>query len=541
MLEEISIKFPYFQKEVLMLIVVITILSLLASMVKIIRIFGKTNSLFLLYLIPTVLIFLFGSVDFLFFVSDSETLNQRSKSTALLLLAVGFFCFISLHFFQKQTKAFHKAPLPSIKKSLSSSLPNRKALLEKLKGSFAQDHSQFAVLTLLINNFLSVQEVLGHEKTQVLIKKFRSKMKKITDKDIDIFHCQTNGFCVVVPNVDVNYLSAFSKQVIASIEDPSVFEKIGLALKISIGIALYPNQTKVVEDLVNCSEIAAYRAQKLQQSIYFYNKNQSSLFNNNAELLVQLQKAIKNEAFVLYFQRLIQVKKSDTLCFEVLLRWPTKNGFVSPAEFIPLAEQSNNIQAITPWVLTQAMAQLEKWNQDGRNIALQINLSSIDIQDDKLLNFFNALLAKYQVNASQLTFEITETAMVQNLHASKSIVERFKNLGARISIDDYGTGFSSLCVLSEMPIDEIKIDKSFISHLLSSKTHEAIVRSTINLAHSLNCEVVAEGVECIEIANFLISMGCDKLQGFYYHKPMPLEQTIEHIEKHSQPVGEPTS
>ncbi len=308
------------------------------------------------------------------------------------------------------------------------------------------------------------------------------------------------------------------------------------------GVALYPEHGSNAEEILKRSEISMYNAKRIQAPYAVYEPTASSNFYDQTELAAMLHAAVASMDFELFFQPVLNVHNPHQTTFEALIRWPLGDGYsVRPDEFIPIAERTNAIKQITHWVLETTVAQLAVWRQQSLTPSVQVNLSVKDIEDDSLEPFLAILLSRYSVNPGQLTLEVTETSMMQNPDKARVVLEKIKKLGVSLSIDDFGTGFSSLSILSNMPIDEIKIDRSFVTDLLYSSNHEAIVRSTIFLAHSLDCRVVAEGVETEALGKYLISIGCDKIQGYWYGRPMNLAQTDAWLSETQISIGKVAS
>ncbi|WP_157490726.1 putative bifunctional diguanylate cyclase/phosphodiesterase [Enterovibrio coralii] len=407
-------------------------------------------------------------------------------------------------------------------------LPNRRFLLQTINqhiSDFETTQQRFAVATVDINNFNHINEIFGHQAGDSVLYQYSERLREFVEQDIFLARTSGNRFTFIITSPETTNVTQYIETIQAYLDHPLTINDHDVNLTSTVGVALYPEHGATAEDILKRSEIAMYSAKRIQVPYAVYEAASYRQFYDKVELAQMLQVAMENMDFDLYFQPVLNVNKTHKTTFEVLIRWPLGNGCsVSPDEFIPIAEQTNVIQQITRWVLKKTITQLAEWSEKGMSPHVQVNLSVKDIEDDSLEPFLSQLLKDYTIDPSQLTLEITETSMMQNPKKAQTVLEKIKKLGVSLSIDDFGTGFSSLSILSNMPIDEIKIDRSFVTDLLYSSNHEAIVRSTIYLAHSLECSVVAEGVETEALGQYLMSIGCDKIQGFWYGRPMNLAQ-----------------
>jgi len=245
-------------------------------------------------------------------------------------------------------------------------------------------------------------------------------------------------------------------------------------------------------------------------------------------LMADLRKAINEDSLYLVYQPKINVKTGEISGVEALLRWNHPElGLIPPNEFIPLAEKSSVIKPLTVWVLNNAMRQASAFAQSGLNISMAVNISACSLRDDSIVGYTKMLLQKNNVAADRLTMEITESAMMQDPNMALSLLKQLSLLGVQISIDDYGTGYSSLAYLKRMPVNEMKIDRTFIKDMAFDEDDRLIVGTTINMGHNFGLRVVAEGVEDRETIDILRKMGVDKVQGFYYAMPMPIDELYD--------------
>ncbi len=257
-----------------------------------------------------------------------------------------------------------------------------------------------------------------------------------------------------------------------------------------------------------------------------------TMIKQQTELLNYLRHAIKNEEFSLHYQPIINLKDDQTYGVEALIRWqhPVK-GFIPPLEFISISEKNGYIKEISEWVFKEVAYQYEAWNIEGTQFRISINISPIMLMYDKFIPYMNEWIQTYHLDSSQITLEITESAIIEDIQKSVHVLKQLKKLGFIIALDDFGTGYSSLTYLQKLPIDIIKIDRTFINNIKPNTEEFHVLRYMIELAHHLNLQVVAEGIETIEQANMVKKYDVDLAQGYYFCRPMPQLRVIEYLKE----------
>ncbi|MEZ9525536.1 putative bifunctional diguanylate cyclase/phosphodiesterase [Enterovibrio norvegicus] len=525
-------------KTLSIILVILGMLAIVSALRSSIALYQRDKRPSTFSFIPVMLGFVLGYLTFAAFLSMKPTTTPIEFIVSMIFFGGGIFCVM---IFGVISQSMERIAFAEFQQHHNEShdpltgLPNRRFLLRTISqqvNEFNLSEQHFALITFDINNFNNINEVFSHQKGDVLLAQFSERLKEFIDADIFLARSSGNRFTLIVNDPQDSNIPNYIESIQSYLDHPLTINEHDVNVTSTAGVSLFPEHGSSAEEVLKRSEIAMYSAKRIQAPYSIYEPSASSHFYDKTELASMLHTAVTTMDFDLYFQPVINVNNQNQMTLEVLLRWPLGDGYsVRPDEFIPIAEQTNAIKQITHWVLETTVTQLAAWRRQGITPQVQVNLSVRDIEDDALETFLSSLMKKHPINPAQLTLEITETSMMQNPCKAQAVLEKIKKLGVYLSIDDFGTGFSSLSILSNMPIDEIKIDRSFVTDLLYSSNHEAIVRSTIYLAHSLECRVVAEGVETEALGQYLISIGCDKLQGYWYGRPMTLAQTDEWLQQ----------
>ncbi|MDD1783703.1 bifunctional diguanylate cyclase/phosphodiesterase [Enterovibrio sp. ZSDZ35] len=518
-------------KSISIILVLLGMLALISALRSSISLYHKDRRPSTFSFIPVMLGFVLGYVVFTGYMAMMDKISVIEFVVSMVFFGGGIFCVMIFGVVSQSMERIAFAEFQQRHNESHDSLtglPNRRFLLQTINQhihDFETTQQRFGVATVDINNFNHINEVFGHQAGDSVLYQYSERLREFVEQDIFLARTSGNRFTFIINSPETTNVAHYIETIQSYLDHPQTINDHDVNLTNTIGVSLYPEHGSCSEDILKRSEIAMYSAKRIQVPYAVYEAASYRQLYDKVELAQMLQVAMVNMDFDLYFQPVLNVNASRKTTFEVLIRWPLGNGYtVSPDEFIPIAEQTNAIHQITRWVLQKTVAQLAEWADKGMAPHVQVNLSVRDIEDNSLEPFLRKLLRDYAIQPSQLTLEITETSMMQNPKKAQAVLEKIKTLGVSLSIDDFGTGFSSLSILSNMPIDEIKIDRSFVTDLLYSSNHEAIVRSTIYLAHSLDCSVVAEGVETEALGQYLMSIGCDKIQGFWYGRPMNLSQ-----------------
>lgn len=407
-----------------------------------------------------------------------------------------------------------------------TNLPNRADFtkqLESLAENFEKTEETFSVLMMDINRFKHVNDILGHATADILLKGVAERLA-VTLKDTPSVIARIGGdeFGIILPNQHSDEALKVAYDLRAALEMPIALNDSFVDLSAGFGIANFPEHTKNVELLIGRAEIAMYSAKQKQIGAVVYQSRLDVTSEENLTLSSQIKQAVEQNQLLLFLQPKIDFKTGKVLSAEALVRWMhPERGMLSPDQFIPFAEQTNNISQITHWMINESAKYIAEWQANGLDVGVAVNISARDLIDIDLPNKIADTLNKHQLYANSISLEITESSIMEDPARALDTVERIARMGIHLSIDDFGTGYSSLAYLKRLPLNELKIDRSFINNIERDHSDEMIVRSTIELGHNLGLKVVAEGIETKHVWNMLKTMGCDFGQGYLMSKPMP--------------------
>ena len=407
-------------------------------------------------------------------------------------------------------------------------LPNRGLLAERLEQTLLQaerSKQPFALFLMDLDRFKEVNDTLGHHFGDELLKMVGSRILKCMRKKDSIARLGGDEFAVLLPQTDYKGTENCAERIIHSMDKPFSINNVSTESKVSIGVAIYPEHGTTADALMQYADVAMYQAKRSQSGYAFYDPSQNIHTTRRLQLMNDLRDAIENNKIAVYFQPLIDSKTRKIVGAEALARWRHDElGDISPEEFIPMAEQMGLIKLLTFQVLKQSLSDLTSWNEKGFDIDVNINLSTYCLQDMLLPEEIDSIIKNYSITADKIEFEITETALMHDLSRARKIIDQLSDLGVKLAIDDFGTGFSSLSYLKNLPVDTLKIDKSFILDMSNNNSDIAIVKTIIELGHNLSCLVVAEGVENQTTLDSLVLLDVDVLQGYFYSKPLPADE-----------------
>lgn len=389
-------------------------------------------------------------------------------------------------------------------------------------------YKKMALMYIDVDNIKHINETLGHENGNMLLKRIALKLDELCHKNSILSRVSGDEFVIVVPLETEDKLEELAKEVIKTVRTEWHYDHYEFLVTGSLGIALYPEHGEDFDQLMKHADLAMFIAKdngKNQYSIYHDTIGMET--KNYVEVVSQIRHGIEKEEFVLYYQPIIDLSNGKLIAVEALIRWqhPTR-GFLTPYHFIDIAEKSGQISKIGKWVFEKACGQLKNWQENDIELKMSINLSGKRLFDENLIEDMKKTLKENDLKKGSIQIEITETAVMKNIHLAIELLHKIRDLDIQIALDDFGTGYSSLTYLQIFPIDVLKIDKEFISNIsiAGMEKENNIINAIINLAHSMNLKIVAEGIETYDQAEYLLINDCDYGQGYYYDRPMPAEE-----------------
>jgi diguanylate cyclase (GGDEF)-like protein len=385
---------------------------------------------------------------------------------------------------------------------------------------------RLALVYLDINNFNYINEAFGYKAGGEVIKHVADYLVSKTDNSDLVARVARDKFALLFTDIKSN------DELYETIDDiinngcHANSSNYTFFITMSAGVAFYPDHGQDTNSLMKKAETAIYSAKKSGKDINIYSDELQDNILGHVQMVNKLQAGIERDEFTLYYQPEYNLNTNEIIGVEALVRWPQpENGFISPEVFIPVAEKSKQIYELERWIINKALQQKEQWENDGLDhIELSINLSSKTLESESNFRKIEKIIASYQVNYSKITFEVTETVIITHVDLAIERLNRLRSYGIKIALDDFGTGYSSLSHIMKLPIDIIKIDKSFIKSIPEGNEETVITQNILSLAHDLNYRVVAEGIETQEQLEFLKNASCERGQGFLLCKPLPSEK-----------------
>jgi len=414
-------------------------------------------------------------------------------------------------------------------------LPNRVLLDDRLEHAILLAHHQnepLAVVMMDMDRFKDVNDTLGHQIGDVLLKQIAARLLTTLGETDTVARFGGDEFTILLSGMNREGAVAAVNRAIQKLGPPFTIDKQHLTIEASFGIAIYPEHGADGNTLIKRADVAMYAAKQAHSGYAVYDPARDQNNPRRLALMGELRNAIEHSKLSLHYQPKIELSTGVVCGVEALARWEhPERGMVSPDEFIPLAEQSGTINVLTERVLDAGLRQQHDWARAGVKLVLAVNLSARNLQDSQLPDKIAALLRTWSIQPQWLELEITESAiMIDPVHALK-ILTALHVMGIRLTIDDYGTGYSSLAYLRRLPVNELKIDRSFVKDMATDESSAMIVRSTIDLGHNLGLRVVAEGVENLATLEMLKSLGCNAAQGHYLSKPLPADELERHFRR----------
>ena len=410
-------------------------------------------------------------------------------------------------------------------------LPNRARFREAVNEAIAAaaPGSAVAIVMLDLNRFKHVNDVLGYRIGDLLLVQVAERLNRQLVREGDLVaRLSGDEFGILLRAGEPDLALSVARRIEQSFHAPLALEEHNVDMGAAIGVACWPQHAEDGDALLNRAEVAMYAAKSRGSGPLLYDPSVDVASAQMLTLITELRQAVEQGELRLYLQPKLALESGLVAGAEALVRWQhPQRGLVSPAEFIPFAEQSGFIHTLTMWVFEEAAHHWRRLSDEGVELVLSVNLSTRDLLDQDLPQKFEAVLARRRVPAKGFCLEITESAMMDDPERALVTLDRLSAIGFKLSIDDFGTGYSSLAYLKRLPVDELKIDQSFVRDMQTDADDAVIVRSTIDLAHNLGIAVVAEGVENVQVWNMLRELRCDLAQGYYMGRPMPVDEFLQ--------------
>jgi diguanylate cyclase (GGDEF)-like protein len=405
-------------------------------------------------------------------------------------------------------------------------LPNRVLFRDRVEQALhgaKRQTGEVAVMFLDLDRFKEVNDTLGHESGDVLLREVGQRLAHSLRAGDTVARLGGDEFAVLATGLDdADDALVVARKLRQAVEWPFTLRGLTLEVEASIGIALFPEHGADVDTLLRHADVAMYQCKEAHSGVGIYSPERDVYSPDRLKLLGELRRAIEQNELVLCYQPKISLRTSEVTGFEALVRWQhPQQGLLTPERFVPFAEHTGLIKPLTRYVMREAVRACAKWQELGLDLGVAVNLSARDLLDLHLPDEVRLLLSETRIDPGRLELEITENTILSDPARTRTILNRLKELGVRLAIDDFGSGYSSLGYLKRLPLDVLKIDKSFVMTMLADDDSAAIVRSTIDLAHNLGLEVVAEGVATEAIGGALAALRCDAAQGFYFSGPLP--------------------
>ncbi len=405
-------------------------------------------------------------------------------------------------------------------------LPNRAMFNEQLSQAVRMAKRGTASLAVMIfdmDRFKAINDTLGHPTGDQALREVGLRVRKaLRDSDV-VARLGGDEFGILLATGDSDNAKVVAEKIHHALEEPLVIDGQTMDMAASIGIARFPEHGDDPSALLRAADVAMYEAKRAKSRFAIYDPSHDVRRQEFLTLLGELRRAVEAGELVLHYQPKMNLAENRVTSVEALVRWRhPQRGFIEPSEFIPFAEQTGYIGAITRWVLSRAIEQCGVWERTGLRIRMCVNISARDLRlGDDLVQLVSGMLQAAELPAGMLCLEITESALMDDPVSAQSALRKLRELGVATSIDDYGTGYSSLAYIKQLAVNELKIDRAFVSGMEADRRNAAIVRSTIELGHNLGLTVVAEGVETDHELAELRRFGCDEAQGFLFSRPMP--------------------
>jgi diguanylate cyclase len=447
------------------------------------------------------------------------------------LLALGMFLLLVVGYQRRLVRQALHDPL--------TGLPNRELFADRVGQAIRTGNRELrsaALLLLDLDRFKDINDTLGHHHGDQLLIQVGQRLCSALREVDTVARLGGDEFAVLLPGATAEGAGAVADKLRVALQQPLSIDGIALDLDASIGISIYPEQGNDAAELLQHADVAMYVAKQTHVGFLTYDPAVDQHSPKRLALLGGLRRALERDELVLHYQPKADLGSGRVGSVEALVRWQhPEHGLLGPGEFILLAERTGLIHPLTHWVLDAALDQTAQWQRAGRRLSVAVNISTRCLLDLAFPDQVARQLAAWQVRPGLLVLEITESAVMADPARTLEVLGRLHTLGVGLAVDDFGTGYSSMAYLKELPVDELKIDRSFVSQMTTNPSDAVIVRSTIDLGHNLGLRVVAEGVETQHAWQELSALGCDIAQGYYLGRPMPAAELEQLLTESAQP------
>jgi diguanylate cyclase (GGDEF)-like protein len=387
------------------------------------------------------------------------------------------------------------------------------------------------VLLLDLDRFKEINDSLGHSAGDALLRQIGPRLAPLLRSSDLLARLGGDEFVVIAADLDAADARALAGRLRGQLQLPLHYQGMALSVDASVGIAVGPGHARTAEELLQLADLAMYAAKSRRVGVALYDDARDGPGRHRRETAEQLRNGIRDSELVLHHQPQLATGSGRITGVEALVRWqhPTR-GLLQPDSFVDLAESFGLMSSLTLTVLDMALAQCRTWRDAGRELSVAVNVSPSNLVDEGFPREVAALLERHGVPATALVLEVTESLLMEDRERAVSVLTRLRAMGVGIAIDDYGTGYSSLAYLAELPVTELKLDRAFVGAMTDSPRNSAIVTSTLQLAHALGLVLVAEGVEDQPTLDALADLGCDRVQGYHLSPPLPAEDLEEWLD-----------